>query len=412
MKTVYKNTVRAFFAFLACCMAAGCVPRAALKTPAGLCMKKLDVSDYPVFRDSMDFRGLEVSIGRSLAYLEKLPPGRRFRYADSQFTAAHLIRSMKVFAGFLKNSPDPDSLNRFIRSRFLVYEAVGNEDGRVVFTGYFEPFCKGCLKKTGECRWPVYSRPDDMLEINMAAFSQRYKGQPRLMARVDQEKKQVVPYYSRARINAMPDFADTAQPLVWLKSRVDRFFLEIQGSGRVELENGEILRLHYAAANGRPYRSIGRYLIRHNEIARKDMSMQAIRTWLELHPERVDEVLNHNESFVFFRTEQGGPYGSLGVEVTPMRSIATDPGCFPKASLCFVSTKLADRVNINPLKKWEKADFFVLNQDTGGAVRGAARADIFFGSSLYARFAAGHMNQKGRLFFLVLKPGSMAGAEF
>jgi membrane-bound lytic murein transglycosylase A len=375
-------------------------------------MKKLDVSKYPVFKDSLDFKGLKTSIDRSLAYLKKIPPQRKFRYAEDEYTASYLIKSMNVFSNFLSRDPGQEELNRFLRSGFLVYEAVGNKEGKVIFTGYFEPTCEGCLKKGNQCIWPVYSRPDDLFEINLAAFSSRYRGYPRLMARIDQAGKQVVPYYSRAGINALPDFAGRAKPLVWLKSRVDRFFLEIQGSGRVELENGEILRLHYAAANGRPYRSIGRYLIRKNEIAEKDMSMQAIRTWLELHPERMDEILNHNESFVFFRREKGGPYGSLGVEVTAMRSIATDPCCFPKASLCFVTTKLADRVNINPLKKWEKADFFVMNQDTGGAIKGPARADIFFGSSLYARFAAGHMNQKGRLFFLVLKPDSMAGTEF
>jgi len=135
------------------------------------------------------------------------------------------------------------------------------------------------------------------------------------------------------------------------------------------------------------------------------MSMQAIRTWLELHPQRMDEVLHYNESFVFFQKEEGGPYGSLGVEVTAFRSIATDTKLFPKGALCFMQAKLPDKVNINPLKEWEKASFFVLNQDTGGAIKGPARADLFCGNGNYARFTAGHMNEYGKLFFLVLKPG-------
>jgi membrane-bound lytic murein transglycosylase A len=134
------------------------------------------------------------------------------------------------------------------------------------------------------------------------------------------------------------------------------------------------------------------------------MSMQAIRTWLEMHPERMDEVLHFNESFVFFRTETGGPYGSLGVEVTPLRSIATDRRLFPKGALCFVQTRLPDTININPLKEWQDASFFVLNQDTGGAIKGPARADLFCGNGHYAKFTAGHMNQYGHLFFLVMRP--------
>ena len=216
----------------------------------------------------------------------------------------------------------------------------------------------------------------------------------------------VVPYFSRKEINARPDFDHQAEPVAWLKSRVDRFFLEIQGSGRVALPDGGQIRVHYHGSNGNPYRSIGRYLIEKNEILKENMSMQAIRTWLMLHPERTDEVLHQNESVVFFKKETGGPYGSIGVELTPLRSLATDSRVFPRGGLCFLSTQIPDRVNINPLKEWKEASFFVMNQDTGGAIKGPGRADIFFGNDLYARYAAGHMNSRGSLYFIVLNPES------
>jgi membrane-bound lytic murein transglycosylase A len=202
-----------------------------------------------------------------------------------------------------------------------------------------------------------------------------------------------------------------SEPVAWLKSRVDRFFLEIQGSGRIILENKEEIRLHYAKSNGNPYSSIGRYLIDANEILKEDMSMQAIREWLECNPDRMDEVLHHNESFVFFKIENGGPYGCLGVEVTDLRSIATDTGLFPKGALCFLQSRLPDKSDVNflsdsnSIKDWQKISFFVLNQDTGGAIKGPARADIFCGNGDYATFTAGNMNQYGKLFFLVLKQG-------
>jgi membrane-bound lytic murein transglycosylase A len=169
--------------------------------------------------------------------------------------------------------------------------------------------------------------------------------------------------------------------------------------------------VHYAGTNGNAYRSIGRYLIKKNEILKENMSMQAIRTWLEQHPERMDEVLHQNKSVVFFQREQGGPYGSLGVDVTPLRSIATDSKLFPKGALCFAQAQLPDKQTRLPLKAWENAAFFVLNQDTGGAIKGPARADLFCGNGTYAEFTAGHMNTYGKLFFLVLKPQMAVGVK-
>ena len=132
--------------------------------------------------------------------------------------------------------------------------------------------------------------------------------------------------------------------------------------------------------------------------------MQAIRQWLETHPERVDEVLNYYQSYVFFKKETDGPYGSLGVKVTAFRSVATDSGLFPKGALCFIQAKLPDKKALDPQKEWEKASLFVMNQDTGGAIKGPGRADLFCGNGDYAEFTSGHMKHYGRLFFLVLKP--------
>ena len=134
------------------------------------------------------------------------------------------------------------------------------------------------------------------------------------------------------------------------------------------------------------------------------MSMQAIRKWLELNTERMDEVLNYNESFMFFREETGGPYGSLSVEITALRSIATDSRLFPKGGLCYLQTRLLDAEKQQSLKEWEPASFFVLNQDTGGAIRGPARADLFCGNGDYAEFAAGHINTYDKLYFMISKP--------
>ncbi len=394
-----------FWFVIIVCFFNGCYPGIKKDTTQFGSLKKLNPKTYPLFVDNIEFQGLTASIDNSLLYFKKVPLERKFHYGKERYTAGHMILSLETFKTFLEKEPSSKALNDFIKSDYIVYEAAGNEDDKVLFTGYFEPIFDGRIEKSEEFFYPVYSRPQDLLEIDLSAFSDQYKGHKRLMARVNDSTKRVVPYYSRQQINAIEDFHTRSKPVVWLKSRVDRFFLEIQGSGRINLGNGDVLRVHYAASNGNAYRSIGRYLIGKNEILKENMSMQAIRSWLELYPHRMDEVLHHNESFVFFKTEEGGPYGSLGVEVTALRSIATDSRLFPKGALCFMQAQLPDKKYSSSLKEWEPASFFVLNQDTGGAIKGPARADLFCGNGDYAEFTAGHMNKYGKLFFLVLKPG-------
>ncbi|WP_232508070.1 murein transglycosylase A [Desulfobacula toluolica] len=406
----------------------GCQPKVREKITRFNSLKKLKPNTYPVFTDSLgfkdssvltdslDFQDLVDSIDYSLVYFKRIPLERKFQYGKDAYTAAHMIESLETIKAFLLKNPSANELDEFIRSLFVVYEAAGNEDGDVLFTGYFEPTYEGSLEKKDDYPFCLYSRPKDLLEIDLSAFSDKYKGHKRLVARVNDSTKKVVPYYSRAQINSLKGFDVESEPIVWLKSRVDRFFLEIQGSGRIDLGQGDMVRVHYACSNGNAYKSIGRYLIEKNEILKENMSMQAIRTWLEQHPKRMDEVLHENKSFVFFQREEGGPYGSLGVDVTALRSIATDSSLFPKGALCFARAQLPDKTNFNlvkdgpvknrPVKDWKKASFFVLNQDTGGAIKGPARADIFCGNGSYAEFTAGHMNVYGKLFFLVLKPGN------
>ncbi|MEN8212125.1 MAG: murein transglycosylase A [Thermodesulfobacteriota bacterium] len=403
IKKISLNNIWICFFVALVCFFTGCFPGVREDITKFNSLKKLKLRDYPLFDDKLDLQGLTTSIDNSIAYFKRVPLQRKYQYGKEIYNAAHMIASLETFKEFLQEKQSVKALNKFIKSKFIVFAAAGNEDEQTLFTGYFEPTYEGGLKKSDVYKYPVYSIPNDLMEIDLSLFSGKYDGHKRLVARVDGKKNRIVPYYSRAQINFMEDFKVKSEPLVWLKSRVDRFFLEIQGSGRVVLDSKEELRLHYARSNGNAYQSIGRYLIRKNEILKEDMSMQAIRKWLELNPDRMDEVLHHNGSFVFFQTEDGGPYGSLGVEVTPFRSIATDRRLFPKGALCFMQSRLPDPQDVNSSKEWEKASFFVLNQDTGGAINGPARADLFCGNSDYATFTAGHMNQYGKLFFLVLK---------
>jgi len=388
-----------FSAFLS-----GCGSSKGPKQTVQLPLIKVTPQNYPQFSDSHSFEGLTRSIEQSLVYFKRVPLSRKYAYGKDIFDAGHMIRSMERFQAIIAENLSLSEFNARIKREFIVYKSAGNDKGQVLFTGYYEPTYRGSLEKDAIHVFPVYSKPEDLLQIDLSLFSDKYKGHKRLMARVNSDTLRVIPYYSRREINKLPDFMARAEPVVWLENRVDRFFLEIQGSGRVTLKQGGELRVHYAGSNGNPYRSVGRYLIKINEIARADMSMQAIREWLENNPDRMDEVLHHNESFVFFKTEEGGPYGSINVVVTPLRSIATDQKIFPNGALCFTEMALPDPNGLEPLEQWKKVSLFVLNQDTGGAIRGPGRADLFCGNGSYAEFTAGHMNTRGQLYFLVLKP--------
>ncbi|MFH1156020.1 MAG: MltA domain-containing protein [Pseudomonadota bacterium] len=379
----------------------GCAPKPEPPVTAETSLRKLAASRYPGFQDTGDREDFKRAIRQSLLYLSRVPGNRSFRFDGDTVNTLHVQRSLETLLAFLETGPSNSDLDRFVRDRYDVYEAVGaGENHEVMFTGYYEPTVYGSLTPDDEYRYPLLSQPRDLLTLDLSRFSDKFAGEATIMARVN-EKNEVVPYYSRKEINAHTSFQ--ADPLVWLNDRTDRFFLEIQGSGQVILKQGGSMRVHYHTKNGHPYRSIGRYLIDAGEIPKEEMSMQAIRRWLDNNPERAEEVFNTNPSYVFFKIEQGGPYGSLGVEITPMRSIATDRTLFPRACLCFIETQVPVRQDLKEPDSWEHFSGFVMNQDTGGAIRGAGRADLFYGNDAYAEFGAGHMNHAGNMYFLILK---------
>lgn len=178
--------------------------------------------------------------------------------------------------------------------------------------------------------------------------------------------------------------------------------LQVQGSGKADIGEGNILSVLYDGANGRPYKSIGRYLIDSGALPRENMSMQAIREYLRQHPEKLFEVLNQNQSYVFFRLDMGPSIGNISVPLTPGRSIATDSKLFPKGALGFISSQ-KPLIENGVIKEWAPFTRFVMNQDTGGAIKGPGRVDVFFGQGAEAELTAGNFQHEGELYFLLRK---------
>ena len=363
---------------------------------------RIESSDYPEFSDDMDYNGLEHGVLQSIVYLNKVPTDRTFRFGKDVFDAAHMIRSMEHFLHFIQTKPSKQQLRKYISSNYLVYKSVGSGNpGQFLFTGYYEPFLEGSLEKSTEYRFPIYARPSDLTTIDLSLFLPAFKGK-KIIGRYTGQT--VVPYYDRKDIEYKGALEGKTRAIAWLKDRIDLFFLQIQGSGKIYLDNDDILHVHYHGTNGRPYRSIGKLLIDKGKIPREEMSMQKIRAYLYDYPEEAETVLNYNPSYVFFKIEEDGPIGYLEVKLTPGRSIALDRRLFPLAGLAFIKT---DKPLINgsgKIYKWSAFSRFVLNQDTGGAIKGPGRGDLFWGDGTYAEIAAGHMQHHGTLYFLVLKP--------
>jgi membrane-bound lytic murein transglycosylase A len=360
----------------------------------------------PDLRDDGDPVSLRAAVEQSLTWLAAQPVDLALVMGPRRVTVAEQTRALRGLLGILMEAPSPERLAAYVRGAFEVLESVGGADGRMLVTGYYEPVVEASEQQSPEYAVPVFGLPDDLVEVRLESFDSRYRGE-RVFGRV--EGRRLVPYWRRAEIDA-GRLAGRGLELAWARDPIDVFFMEIQGSGTLRFPDGREQRVGYAGANGRVYRAIGRLLIEEGRVPREAMSMQAIRAWLAANPGERQRVLQHNDSFVFFRPLTGPPEGSLGRPLTPRRSIATDSRLFPPGALAFLHTEQPERMPDGAVR-WEPLKRFVLNQDTGGAIRGAGRVDFFWGRGERAAFAAGLMRQPGRLYFLVPRPTAVAARE-
>ena len=297
----------------------------------------------------------------------------------------------------LVDKNDSEAQRKFFEERMVPFQ-ISNADGsdNGVITGYYEPLLRGSRSKTARFRFPLYAVPDDMLEIDLGDTYPQLKGQ-RLRGRLSGKK--VVPYYKRGEIDALAEPLK-GRELFWVEYAVELFFLQIQGSGRIELADGRQVKVGYADQNGHPYVSIGKKLIEMGEMKLEEASMQGIKAWGERNPSKLNALLELNPSYIFFRElpdNLSGPLGAMGIPLTNEYSIAIDPKSIPLGSPVFLATTQPN--SAIPLNR------LMLAQDTGGAIRGAVRADFFWGFGEKAGAQAGRMKQQGRMWVLFPKGG-------
>jgi membrane-bound lytic murein transglycosylase A len=296
-------------------------------------------------------------------------------------------------------APDDASVRAFFEQRFQPWQAT-QEDGSAegLVTGYYEPLLKGDRVRTERARFPLYAVPDDLVTVDLAGVYPELKNL-RLRGRLVGNK--LVPYPTRREIDAASAGNGNGfrgKAIAWAEDPVELFFMQIQGSGRIELPDGSHMRIGYADQNGHPYQSIGKLLVERGEMKLEQASMQGIKAWGANNPDKLPELLASNPSFVFFRelpNGLSGPLGALGVPLTGGRSIAVDPRFIPLGAPVFLATTQPN--SPAPMNR------LVMAQDTGGAIRGGVRADFFWGFGVDAGELAGRMKQRGRMWVLLPK---------
>ena len=334
-------------------------------------------------RDDYGARSLRAAVAESLRFLDAVPGERVLGEWPRRVTAEEIRSSLTEFLELLDESPESgEGWPHRVAERFDFFPApLSTARDDVLFTGYYRPVIDASPVETADYRYPVYRVPDEL--------------------RGHRRRAEKAPGYSRYAIDTVGRLEGKGYEIAWLRDPVDRFFLHIQGSGLLRMTDGRELPLNFAASNGRRYTSIGKILIDEGKLDRESMSMQRIRAYLAEFPDEREALFARNARYIFFRLGEQGPLGSLGVPLTAGRSAATDHGVYPKGALLFVETRTPVVDGHGGLAGWRPVGRFVLNQDTGAAIRGPARVDLYFGTGDGAGAEAGYMKSTGRLYLLM-----------
>lgn len=354
---------------------------------------EVDLREHPRWQEA-DIQSTLRAFLHSCDVFSKYPPNKNVGTDTFPIQALKWQKICHTAAGV--NTQSFVDIRHFFEQNFKLayFDKHGMVEG--TFTGYYLPRLKGAWHSSKVFSYPIYEKPNDLISIDLGLFDKKLAHKT-FFGRI--KGQHIVPYHDRAAINKGV-LTGQAKPLLWVNSRMDRFFLEIQGSGYVDMEGGSRVMVGYAGQNGRPYQSIGRYLVEQGAFSKEQASMQKIREFLSEHPEAIDKTLNHNASFIFFKElDSNLAIGAQGAYLTPGYSLAVDRHYIPLGVPILLDTTYPDPTSGQD-KKFNR---LVVAQDTGGAIKGRVRGDVFWGDLTNAAEIAGHMNQKGRYWLLLPK---------
>ena len=354
-----------------------------------LSLKPASFSDLPGWQ-SEDFKTFVPAFSKTCERVLKGPADKKFGALEESGSYGDWQSQCRALFALGEN-PSRETLKTFLETRFTPHQVLADKLPEGLFTGYYEASLKGSRTKGGPYQTPLYTRADDLVMVQLGEFRDDLKGR-RIAGRVKDGK--LTPYESREEIVA-GNWPHNDKVLVWVDDPIDAFFVQIQGSGVVQLNDGGVMRIGYAGQNGHAYYAIGRELIKRGEIEKENVSLQSIRAWLEANPDQADEIMNTNESYVFFKELEGeGPLGGSGVALTAGRSLAVD------RSLLSYGLPLWTDIEA-PIEGAQHIQRLMIAQDTGGAIRGPVRGDVFWGYGEMAEKLAGPMKSKGQYWVLL-----------
>jgi membrane-bound lytic murein transglycosylase A len=374
----------------------------------GPALKLLADDGLPRFEETFKARaGLIKAAKKAIKYLESLPPEKTLRVADRSYAPAALIDSAKAIVEIAQTAKSADELDARVREGFDVFQSAGKDgQGRVIFSSYYEPVLKASLKKAAGYPYPLYKRPTDVVEVDLSSFDKKFAAAEPTLGRVGKDKR-VTPYPAREEIDRRKALAGQGLELAWLKDSLDVMDLHVQGSGILKLAGGKELAVRYAGSNGRPFNSVGLLLLKTGVFTRDEITHAKMHDYLRANPDAASWILASNPRYTFFDLaplpEDGEPPGAAQQSLIAARAIAIDPAVIPLGALTFFTTTSpqADKTG-RVLGQFPTARFaFAL--DTGGAIKGPGRVDIYAGHGPQAEATARGQWADGKLFILVKK---------
>lgn len=367
---------------------------ASCAVPLGI--EPLPPDKYPHFRDDISKDSLLRAIDHQLHYLDSQEPETLARIGSETIAYSSLRQSIEGFREIINRGLSPFELNQVIHERFWVYEAAGRDrQKQILLTGYYEPLFAGSYDARPPYMYPLYAIPDSLVIEEGETASTTKIG--RLT-----EYGNLRPYWSREQIERKNLLQ--GNELVYLRDPLDAYLLHVQGSGRIKLPDGKIRAIHFAASNGLEYNSLGKLFVDEEIMTKDEVNIPRMRSYFSEHPEEIRRMLNHNPRYIFFKWgDENGPKGSLGETLTPGRSIAIDQTILPIGAIGYLVSRKPVVNKDGDIEYWVPLNRFVIPQDSGAAIQGAGRVDLFWGNGVYAETAANHMKETGKLYFILQK---------
>ena len=372
--------------------------------PVGLKPYLESVADLKSFMDDMDPTSLQLVIDNQLEVMYEQDPASPIRLGDFTLTRRRLIETLEAFQKLLQKNISKEDFDKKVYEEFLLYRVGKGKDKKVLFTGYYRPVITASPVPSPRYRFPIYKMPGKDFHIGETQLGIRLVGSKAGIKQNLQNKSgENWRSLTREQIDRKGALSNRGLEVAWLENELERYFLHIQGSGILEFPDGTRQGVRYQGANKYSYNGIGKLMIRDGVIKTSNGSMQGIKKYFANNPQNISKYLNQNKRYIFFSLSDAGAIGSGGGELVGGRSIATDKSIYPAGGLVFVKIRKPVLDGNNKIKSWKQISRFVIDQDTGSAIRGKARADLYFGTGQKAGAMAGHYHEKGEVYYLIKK---------